>query len=331
MDLRPSLSVVRALAILASLAAPCTAYADAPPAPKAEEPSAGDLATARAALREGQALREKGDLDGSLARLVTAWELVQTPVTGFELGKAQMLKGRILQAHEMFLKVDRMPLAVEESERSANARSEAARLAKDLEPRLPSLRLRLTLPPGATAKVLVDDDEVPVTGETPRRVDPGTHVVVAKAGDGPEQKVTVSVAEGETKDVLLAPQWVPPKPPVKGTSTFVVKTTNSLVFVGFAGASASLVLAGVSTLLSIDNTNRAEARCGTTYCPPDVLRDDANVARFWGAMAIASTISTAVFLSVGIVASSFPDRQKIGGVAVTPAIGPGGAGVIGRF
>lgn len=320
-----------ALALLIALVAwPARSFAQS----EAPAPSAGDLATARTALREGQALREKGDLDGSLARLVTAWELVQTPVTGFEVGKAYMLKGKILQARESFLKVARMPLAVEESERSANARTEAARLATDLEPRIPSLRLKLVLPPGASAKVLVDDEDVTLApGEpAPRLVDPGAHVVVARAGDGPELRLPVSVAEGETKDVEIAPTWVVPKPPAKPqTGPLVVKTTNSLVFVGFAGASASLVLAGVSTLLAINNTNRAEDACGTSYCPPDVLRDDANVARFWGAMAVASTVSTAVFLSVGIVASSFPAQQKIGGVAVTPTLGPSGAGVIGRF
>lgn len=339
MFFRARIPLACALATLVSLAASSVARAQPAPVPTPipsgpKEPSAGDLATARAALREGQALREKGDLDGSLARLLTAWELVQTPVTGFELGKAQMLKGRILQAHELFLKVVRMPLAVEESERSANARSESGRLADDLEPRLPSLRLKLSVPQGATAKVWVDEVEVPVVDDTPRRVDPGPHDVVAKAGDGPELHVAVRVAEGETKDVPLAPMWVPPKPPPAPppSGPIVVKTTNSLVFVGFAGASASLVFAGVSTLLSINNTNLAEDRCGKSYCPPDVLRNDANVARFWGAMAVAGTVSTAVFLSVGIVASSFPSQQRIGGgVAIAPAVGPGGAGVVGSF
>lgn len=326
--------VLAAGVVVAALARPAHAQEPAPaPTQAVAAPSAGDLATARAALREGQALREKGDLEGSYARLLTAYELVQTPVTGFELGKAHMLKGRILQAHELFKKVVRMPSTLEESDRSATARSEAARLATDLEPRIPSLRLHLVVPPGATAKVHVDEEEVSIVDDTPRRVDPGSHAITARAGDGPEQRVWVVIGESETKDVELAPTWVPPKPPAKPapTGTIVVKTTNSLVFAGFGGASASLVLAGVSTLLAVNNASAAEERCGKTYCPPDVLRDDANVARFWGAMAVVSTISTAVFLSVGIVATSFPSKQQIGGVAITPGLGPGGAGLRGTF
>src|SRR5262245_27613937 len=105
------------------------------------EPSAGDLATARNALREGLSLREKGDLSGALGRFATAYDLVATPVTAFELGKTHMLLGHVLQAHELFKRVVRMPPSMEESQRSAVAREEANRLAADLEPRIPSLKI----------------------------------------------------------------------------------------------------------------------------------------------------------------------------------------------
>ncbi|MEA2751661.1 MAG: hypothetical protein QOI41_5804, partial [Myxococcales bacterium] len=74
--------------------APATAPASAPAAGTVHvEPSAGDLATARSALKEGLALREKGDLLGALGRLTTAHDLVPTPVTAFELGKTHLLMG----------------------------------------------------------------------------------------------------------------------------------------------------------------------------------------------------------------------------------------------
>ena len=40
-------------------------------------------------MREGLALREKGELQEALARLGSAYDLVPTPVTGFELGKTE--------------------------------------------------------------------------------------------------------------------------------------------------------------------------------------------------------------------------------------------------
>ena len=85
-------------------ASPTRAHA----APGVAEPSAGDLATARSALKEGLALREKGDLVGALGRLTTAHDLVATPVTLFELGKTHLLMGHVLQAHELFIKIGRL-------------------------------------------------------------------------------------------------------------------------------------------------------------------------------------------------------------------------------
>src|ERR1700731_2600082 len=116
------------------LALPSVAHAappDAPPPATAPapgtvhvEPSAGDLATARSALKEGLALREKGDLLGAVGRFTTAHDLVPTPVTAFELGKTHLLMGHVLQAHELFIKIGRIPPALEESQRSATAPAE---------------------------------------------------------------------------------------------------------------------------------------------------------------------------------------------------------------
>src|SRR5438270_10599023 len=119
------LSIASLLVALVMSPAVATAAPPAPapgPAPAHAEPSAGDLATARSALKEGLALREKGDLLGALGRFSTAFDLVQTPVTGFELGKTHLLLGHVLHAHELFKKIGRIPPALEESQRSAAAR-----------------------------------------------------------------------------------------------------------------------------------------------------------------------------------------------------------------
>jgi hypothetical protein len=333
------------------------APADSPPARR--EPTAGDLATARAALREGLTLREKGETNQALARLASAYDLVPTPVTGFELGKTQMMLGRILQAHELFKKVVRMPPSMEESARSQTARDEAARLAKELEPRIPSLRLKVQLPAGASAVVRVDDDVVATTGpETTRAVDPGPHDVFAKAGDGPEEKVHVEVAESETKEVVLAPQWVPPKkpPPGKTEQVIYLRTTNPLAFVGFGIAAAAVVVAGISLFVYQDARSEAAALCGQSYCPPATSRGDLRTvpsrvidASFdelntktiaSGATAIASGITAAVFLGVGIVGVTRPIKERVvTGVAgaptaplrLSPQVGLGGAGIRGTF
>ena len=321
-------------------AQPAAPAVPAPPAADARhEPSAADMATARNALRDGLALRDANDVPGALARLKTAWDLVQTPVTGFELGKTHLMLGHIVQAHELFVKVGRMPPALEESSRSATARTEAARLADDIEPRIPSLRIRVKVPPGATAVLRVDDELVAMTGAiTPRTVDPGAHQVIARAGDGPEQRVVVELKEGETKDVELAPKWVPPKAPVAGAApALYVRQANPLVLVGFGAAGAGVVLTTVALAFAADASARTRSRCGDEFCPDTVdvpqtggIGGTARERQAWLLVAAISGITSGAFLTMGVITATRPVKVKlVGGVA--PFIGPTGAGLTGRF
>jgi hypothetical protein len=315
------------MVLLAS--APAAAQEAPAPAPAAKhEPTAGDLATARGALKDGLTRRSSGDAAGALAPLTSAWDLVPTPVTGFELGKTHLMLGHVLQAHELFKKVVRMPPSLEESSRSQTARDESARLAKEIEPRIPSLRLKVTVPKGATAVVKVDDDVISMTGpETLRAVDPGPHDVVAQAGDGPEQKVHVEIAESEIKDIPLSPQWIPPKPPPppKGRDIIFVRQTNPIAFIGFSVAGAALIVTTVSTFVYLNATSAAEDKCGRNYCPPipsasnvlptsvvDTSYNSDQIRRaVAGTLAIVGAISTVVFAGVGIFGVSRPIKEKV--------------------
>lgn len=300
------------------------------------EPTAGDLATARAALKEGLILREKGELPLSIIRFQTAWDLVPTPVTGFELGKTQMMAGKILQAQELFQKVVRMPPSMEESERSRVAREESARIAKELEPRIPSLKIKVKLPAGASAVVRIDDENVPLSGTvTTRAVDPGSHDIVAKAGDGPEQHVRIDIGESEVKEVELTPQWVPPKVDAtkeNGQVVVVREKTSVLTFIGFAGASAGLALtlsAGYVTLSAHDDLVDT---CGERYCP-ETNEKQINIRNAWLAVTIASGATTLAFLAAGIIGVTNPKKESVvvGTPRVRPTLGFGSVGLQGTF
>jgi len=326
-----SFAVALSLVLLRQAASPSRAHA----APAGTEPSAGDLATARSALKEGLVLRERGDLVGALGRLTTAHDLVATPVTLFELGKTHLLMGHVLQAHELFIKIGRLPPALEESQRSTTAREEASRLAADLEPRIPTLRIRLAkLPPEATAVVHVDEEPVTMTGEvTPRAVEPGKHVILARAGDGPEVRVTLELAEGETKDIELAPQWIPPKVPVApppGGQIVFLRQTNPLVFLGFTAASVSLTLTGVASVLAVNAAGRAHDRCGSDYCPQRIRDSDITEMRTWIAVSAIAGAATLAFVTVAVLSISRPVNEKVT-AGVRPYVGVGSAGVLGSF
>lgn len=300
------------------------------------EPNAGDLATARNALRDGLALREKGELNAAVMRFQTAWDLVPTPVTGFELGKTQMMAGKILQAHELFQKIVRMPPSMEESDRSKTAREESVKLAKDLEPRIPSVRIKVKLPPGASAQVHIDEEPIQLSGtETTRAVDPGSHDVMAKAGDGPEQHVRVEVRESEVKEVELTPQWVPPKVDAKkdkGQVVVVKQTTSVLTFIGFAGASAGLALTASAAYVTVSIHNDVTDKCGARFCPETNARD-ITIRNTWLFVTLVSAGATIGFLTAGIIGATNPKKESVtvGGARVTPTIGLGSIGLEGAF
>lgn len=309
-----------AIAVLVVLSLPRVAAAE-----DRAEPSAADIATARVALTEGVRLREKGELLQALGRIQTAFDLVPSPVTGFELGKTHMMLGHVLQAHELFKRVTLMEPRPAESERAKTSRMEAARLAPDLEPRIPFLRIHLVLPKEATAVVHVDDEAIPTTGDTTlRAVDPGTHKIIAKAGDGPEQTVTVTVAEAETKDVELSPQWVPPKVETKEPGVLYVKRTNPLTVVGFTMTGVGIVLTAVGAGFLNAAASELDDKCGELYCPPSTDRNERVEYTTWAFVTGVGALTAAAGLCAGVFGLANPIKEKVT-TGASLQLGPTGA------
>lgn len=284
-----------ALVALLVVGSPAGARADA-------GPSAEDVAAARDRLREGVVLRDRGELQPAIEKLRVAYTIIPTPVTAVELGKAYVLAGRVLDARELFLSVRRIAVHPEETARSQSAREEAARAALELEPRIPSLVVAIELPKGATAAVTIDEAPVLLDAlKDPRKMNPGHHVVVARAGDGPEERAEVDLREGETKEIKLAPRWVPPavKPPPAGTTTervVIRQAAHPSLWVGFSVAAVGLAATSAFTVFAFDRAN-ARDKCQEGYCPPNVMQGDIAEAR---GFATGATIG-AVVLGAGLV------------------------------
>jgi hypothetical protein len=301
----------------------------------ADEPprSAENMATARDALLEGLALRDKGDIEGAFAKLHLAHTLVATPVTAYELGKTHMMRGELLSARELFLEVSRIPRSMEESERSEVARRESARLSDELEPHIPRLHFKLTLQEGASAVVKVDGIAVPPEAvSAPRRVNPGAHEVTAKAGDGPEQKVNVSIKADESKDVDLAPQWIAPKEAPKPERPYYVKTTPRALPLYGGVTLAAVGLAVGTTALAIGETIQSTAldKCNGKYCPPYQTQKDFQTASGWGTLAAVGYVAAAGG-AVAIIYALVLQKEERVYTAVEPTIGPGSVGIRGAF
>ncbi|HEX3343815.1 MAG TPA: hypothetical protein VHS09_04545, partial [Polyangiaceae bacterium] len=168
------------------------------------EPSAADRETARGLMTEGRADRDKGDLKGALKAFVGADAIMHVPTTGLEVAKAQAALGLLVEARETAIRVTRMPDRPNDPAPFKQAKDAASAMNDDLGARIPSLTVTVkNVPDGATAEVTIDDAAIPAEGiGQPRKLNPGHHVVVAKAGTV-DAKQEIDLAEKDQKQLAV--------------------------------------------------------------------------------------------------------------------------------
>jgi hypothetical protein len=305
------------------------------------EPTAGEKETARQLFNEASDLRDKGNVREALAKFKLAHSLGHTPITGFELGKMHLLVGELLEAREAFLSVARIEKKPSESAASVEARTQAAQLAEELKPRLPSITVKLSgLSEGETAAVTLDHNPVkPAALAAPIKVNPGTHVVVVQVAGRSAQRLEVTVKEGELLDLPIAftgqaTTAAASEAPAQGAvGTAKRRPPPMLSYVGFGVGGAGLLFGGITGVLALSKTSATKAECPDNICPPS-QHDSLDASK---SLAVMSTVGFAV-AGVGVAAGivGLLTRSKEAPVApstatVKPVLGPGYAGLYGRF
>ncbi len=321
---------LRALAAFSLSLSLAGAALAAPPTPE-------DYATARALYKEGKERRAAGDLKGAFEKLKAAHALGRTPITGIELARTEEQLGMLVEARETCLDVVRMPVASDESERSAAAREDAAKLAAALRPRLGALRIHVTS--SAPAIVTVDGENVPpaALGE-PRLVDPGHHVITAHVDGGASVSASVDVTESQSGDVSLAPPPAPvetivkPPPPPPPPERPKSHGLGVLTVSGVVVTSAGLAVGAIGGLVALVQSTDLKNNCASGIACSGPLADELGAAR---AAAYASTIGFSVagigvvLLVVGLVTHT--SSSELRGLRIVPQIGLGQVGVSGAF
>jgi hypothetical protein len=327
-------------------------------------PTARELETARALYKEGKELRARGDLAGALEKLQAAHALGNTPVTGIELARTYVMVGHIVEAREVCLYIARLGVAADETEKSVAARSEAARLADELQPRIPTLRVKVEgLQAGERARLSIDGGEVPgaALGE-PQKVNPGKHAVAIRVGDGAaarEVSRDTEVTEGQTGQITLALPAAPvvPAPVVPGAvvepeAPARTRDAGWVVKLGFGTAAAGGAMGLVAGVVAWSKKGQLAGECPDHDCrAANGGSGDLATARSW---ATVSTVAFAVGgagVLVGLLGlvtgpprtarhdeprtarhdEARTARDDEPGVRVSPWIGLGAAGLDGRF
>lgn len=297
------------------------------------EPSTDDLEQARLLLRQGNELRAAADLRGALARYQAAHALVGTPITGFEVGRTHVQLGELVEGYTALTAVAKIPTKPKESANTTTARTEADRLAREVEARIPTVRVLVRSVTGAVAVQL---DGKAIAAGVAQRVNPGKHNVVAESG-GVTRASEVTVAEREARDVELAFGAPAASPPATVTTTTTTAPSiapepsrPAWIWIGFGVAGASAVVGAVSGVMTLYGTANLSDRCPGGNCPP-AEHERLDSTQRWATVSTISFAIAGAAAAVSIVGLLATPTHKTETSALRPTLGLGTIGLEGSF
>jgi hypothetical protein len=292
--------------------------------------SAQDPAAGREQLKQGFALKEAGRCQEAVPHFLESEQLDPQPKTLINLAECQDALHQLVEAEQNLVAARDMATRPEQS----TLRSIAVERLKALEARLP--RLNVTPAPGVTAdglEVTRDGTRLgAVSLGTPLPTNPGHHVVVVHQRGHEDASFEVTLAEGETREIAVAPGALletskPPAessgaarssaaaPPSAAAPNGTWRTIGwVLAGVGVVGLGAGAALGGVA----ISRKNAA------TDCNADFVCGHDSVVALHDAI-VAANASTVAFVVGGVALA--------GGATLVLTLPSGGAGVQvgGRF
>jgi hypothetical protein len=332
----PSLYAVVAAAVLVSASSSALAQ---------QQPSPADRETARSLMDEGDKKRDGGDLKGALKSYEAADAIMKVPTTGLEVAKAQIALGLLLEARETLGRVLRIPAKPTDPPPFVAARKSAETMNSEVGPRIPSIQITLQNADGNTnAQMMIDGEPIPAAAAfAPRKVNPGAHAVVVKAGSF-DKKLDVNVAERETKTVTVDLKEKPPEvvkaagPEEKPSTEKTNALPKILMFGGFGLAAVGVGVGAVTGLMSISKTNDLKDICTNDKCPVD-KQGEIDDAKGLGNISTIAFIVGGVGVGAGIVGLvlSRKEKRELPAAAapqarlVRPIISPTYVGVSGTF
>ena len=307
---------------------------------------ATDSATAQALFDQGRKLMAQERWAEACPKLEESQRLDPAGGTLLHLALCREHEGRIATAWAIYQ--DALAQA------KHDGRKDRAKIAQEridsLTPRLPRMRIRVATPNRRAPGFTLSRDETGV-GEAqwgePLPVDPGTHLLTAKATGRKSWNVRIEVPSKPQEIVVDVPELevdpqseggLKPEPTRPGPSRLEdakvgdVQRTTGIVIAGLGGA--GIAVGAIFGLVSISKNNDADKECK----PPDHTSctakgiEDGNSAKTSGNISTVAFIAGAALVAGGLVVYFTAPRGSTS-VAVLPSFGPHGAslGLSGSF
>jgi hypothetical protein len=283
---------------------------------------------AKVLYNEGLDLRDGGDHEGALRLFQVAWSHVRSPVVGLDLAKELVRAGRLVEGLEVAEAIGKLPVAPEETENSAKARTEATTLAESLRTRVVPLKVRVT---GMPAIITLDGVTVSAAELENKRLDPGKHTVVVVYASAIRREVLakegqpIELAFAEPPPSLATKTELPPEAP---------KPSYVLAYTGLGVAGAGLVVGTYFGLVAVARANEVRDACSVDGLCPKERESTLHSSRVY---ATISTIGFAVgaggliLSGVGFLRAHESKSEAPKTAHVTPFVGLGSIGLSGAF
>jgi hypothetical protein len=224
-----------------------------------------------------------------------------------------------------------------------------AALSDELASRIPSLTVTLkNVPDGATAEVSIDGVSVPAEAiDQARKLNPGHHVVTAKAGSA-QGKQETDLAEQDAKTITIEltgdAQQATEEEPAKEPATAATESSDrpplakGLLYGGFGAAGVGIVVGSITGILSLSKTSsiKGSPACAGSVCNPSE-DGDISSARTTATISTVSFVVAGVGAAAGVVGllmhggSSPPADEQPASAWIAPTFGLGTVGVHGQF
>jgi hypothetical protein len=326
--------------------------------------SDADKATARMLGQEGQKALEARDYATAEDRFRRAESLYHAPTLALGLARALAAQGKVVAAQETYNRIVREGAPPNAPDAFKRAIEDAKREVEQVTPRIAAVTINVSGAPNPT--VTLDDAPVPNAALGVKRpVDPGTHVVRATADGFKPAETTFNVSEGAAatasltleKDLAAVATGAPSASPdtgsagANGSSVAVdtskppsgkVQRTAGWVALGVGGA--ALAAGAITGFIALGKKGELSDKCPNGVCPSD---EQSAVDSYRS----TGTLSTIFFIVGGVAAAGgavllftapkdAPAAQAkngshraaaASGTYVTPYVGLGSAGLVGRF
>ncbi|MEA2749481.1 MAG: hypothetical protein QOI41_3624, partial [Myxococcales bacterium] len=184
----------------------------------------------------------------------------------------------------------------------------------------------------SAAQLQVDGFTVPIVGLTGmRKVNPGKHVVLARAGTHEETR-NVDLEESKTQDLTVDLTGSGIAPPVAGpvTPDTGPKQISPVTWIGLGVGVVGIGVGAVTGIIALGKASNVNKACTNTHCPPSA-KSDVDSGR---TVATISTIGFAVG-GAGLVTAAVGyfllSKPKASATGVTPFVTASSIGLDGSF